>query len=187
MSNYKSKRSWKRIGKALLIALCVILSLGAVASFTGASMNPVEWFKKDLNPDNLLTIDHYDDEKDRIATTGYGVDFKFNDDGVITVYGKNGDPSVGENEVKKYSFATITLNAGQYTISGYDKAQLNTLGVYAEANGETYWGDTENDTFTLTETTTVTIGLYVGNDKLFVNAKLYPVLVTGDEAGEFYA
>ena len=87
--------------------------------------------------------------------------------------------------VQKVPFASVTLKAGTYTISGYEKAQANTLGVYAMV-GSSEYSEAGQTTFTVTQETTVVSGFYVYNGVNTFGKTLYPVLVSGEKAGSFY-
>lgn len=181
---------WKQLG---VILLCVSLSVGAlvgIARWTGGSYDVVSQIRGDRNPKNLLTVEDYTVEKDKNGrmegSTKYGVNFKVKDDGrvVLTGTNKNYEGSTGA-KYQTVAFADVTLKAGTYTISGYEKAGANTLGVYALVNGDEYRGDIDG-TFTISQETTVAIGFYIYNDVRTFNTTLYPVLVEGETAGTFY-
>lgn len=174
----------------LLTALCCVLVctalLTVVGKWTGGSFDVVEKIRGERNPDNLLTIENYTVEKNKdgkmVGATRYGVSYTVKDDGRITLSGTNNDY---DGDVQKVAFANVTLKPGTYTISGYENAGAKTLGVYAKVGQDEYLGDIQG-TFTITQETTVVIGFYVYN-KVNVSGKtLYPVLVSGEDAGEFY-
>ena len=189
--NYNSNRSngKKRGFKNLLrwIALALVsATLAAVMVFAFGGLKFENPFNKDVNPDNLLKYDDYDKDA-MLEETGYGLTVKWKEDGSLRMNGKNADPAVDENQVKEYTFTSLTLEPGTYTLdSGYKNGQLNTLGVFATVNGQTYYAASSAKTFTVDETSTVSIGFYVCNDKTFVNTALYPTLVKGESAGSFY-
>lgn len=183
------KSFWRRLGTVLL---CVALSVGAltaIARWTGGSYDIVSQIRGDRNPANLLTVENYTVAKNKSGkmegTTKYGVTFKVKDDGRITLSGKNNYTAETGVTVQKVPFASVTLKAGTYTISGYEKAQANTLGIYVMAGANEY-SEAGQTTFTISQETTVVIGFYVGNDVNMLGKTLYPVLVAGETAGEFY-
>lgn len=184
------KGFWRRLGT---IVLCVALSVGAltaIARWTGGSYDIITQLRGDRNPDNLLTVENYTVEKNKSgkmeASTRYGIDYKVKDDGrvVLTGTNKNYEGSNGE-KYQTVPLASVTLKAGEYTLSGYEKAGANTLGVYALVNGNEVRGDIAG-TFTLSQESTVVIGFYIYNDVRTFNTTLYPVLVAGATAGSFY-
>ena len=179
----------RRLGTVLL---CVALSVGAltaIARWTDGSYDIVTQLRGDRNPDNLLTVENYTVEKnksgDMEGSTKYGVTYKVKDDGRIVLSGKNNYNAETDVTVQKVPFASVTLKPGTYTISGYEKAQANTLGVYAMVGSEEY-SEAGQTTFTISQETTVVIGFYVYNDVNTFGKTLYPVLVEGKTAGEFY-
>ena len=184
------RRTWRRVGAVLL---CVALSVGAltaIARWTGGSYDIVSQIRGDRNPANLLTVEDYTVEKNKNgkmeASTRYGIDYKVKEDGrvVLTGTNKNYEGSNGE-KYQTVPFAAVTLKAGEYTLSGYEKAGANTLGVYALVNGNEVRGDIDG-TFKLSQESTVVIGFYIYNDVRTFNTTLSPVLVAGATAGSFY-
>ena len=183
------KGFWKKLGTILL---CVALSIGAltaIARWTDGSYDIVSQIRGERNADNLLTVENYTIEKnkngDMEGATKYGVTYKVKDDGRIALSGKNNYNAEKDVEVQYVPFASVTLKAGTYTISGYEKAQANTLGIYAMV-GSTEYSEAGETTFTITQETTVTVGFYIYNGVSTYGKVLYPVLVSGSEAGEFY-
>lgn len=179
----------RRLGTVLL---CVALSVGAltaIARWTDGSYDIVTRLRGNRNPDNLLTLENYTVEKnksgDMEGSTKYGVTYKVKDDGRIVLSGKNNYNAETDVTVQKVPFASVTLKAGTYTISGYEKAQANTLGVYAMV-GSSEYSEAGQTTFTVTQETTVVIGFYVCNGVNTFGKTLYPVLVSGEKAGSFY-
>ena len=165
----KTKRTLKRIA---LVALIAILG-GVVGSFavSGSSM-----FDRDLNPDNLIKVENYvvQDKDDN----GNGVDVKVDDDGVIKLNGK----ATADDE---YIVTELVLEPGEYTLSGF-KSDKSKVGLKATFGTSEHYAGTSSDTFVLESSTTVTIVVYVAEDHYCLNTTIKPVLVTGDEAGEFY-
>lgn len=185
------KGFWRRLGT---IVLCVALSVGAltaIARWTGGSYDIVSQIRGDRNPDNLLTVEDYTVEKNKDGkmngATGYGVEYTVKDDGRVSLSGTNkGFEEAGE-KIQFIPLANVTLKPGTYTLSGYEKAQIKTLGVYAKVNADIYRGDINGDgTFVVDQETTVVIGFYVANDVNTFGKVLYPVLVEGKAAGSFY-
>ena len=165
----KTKRTLKRIGLILAIAL-VGGVFGAFAA-SGTSM-----FDRDLNPDNLIKVENYvvKDKDDN----GNGIDVKVDDDGVIKLNGK----ATADDE---YTVTELVLEPGEYTLSGF-KSDKSKVGLKATFGTSEHYAGTSSDTFVLESSTTVTIVVYVADDHYCLNTTIKPVLVTGDEAGEFY-
>lgn len=181
----------KRRTKNILTVICCVLAVTAlltlIGRWTGGSFNVIDQLRGNRNPNNLLTVETYTVEKnkdgDMEGTTGYGVSFKVKDDGRITLSGTN---KGYEDKVQYVPFASLNLKPGTYTLSGYEKAQLNTLGVYALVNGNKIFGDGLGEEIVIDQESTVVIGFYIYNDVNTFGKTLYPVLVSGTTAGEFY-
>ena len=166
----KTKRMLKRVGIFLLVAILG----GLTASF---AMTAANGFDRELNPENIIDVDKYT-VKDG-DSSGKGIKVSVNDDGVIKL---NGEAS--END--EYTVTTLSLAAGTYTISGYDS---NSKGVTLKAvyNGTiTAISGTTYATFTLETETSVSIVITIAEDYYCFNTTIKPVLVEGDEAGDFY-
>lgn len=184
-SNYKSNKRKFRLKHALkwiaLVFVCVTLSAVVCFGFGGLKFtNPLD---KDINPDNLINVNTPGYIKS--MKTGHGVEIDVDENGVIKLSGK---------ATKAYSVtvATVTLDAGTYTISGVKNSDsLDDFALRVNLpGGEAAWADTENDTFTLTQSETVTVVLQWDNEYKFnflTNNKVEPVLVKGEEPGSFYA
>lgn len=173
--NFKTRRTLNKIGKIALIILAVALCLGCV-SMVVANV-------RERNEDNLIKVDdNYLPERN----PGYGIFFDVDDDGVIKV---KGDKASGNVEA---IIQTVELEAGTYTLSGIEKPDQGKMTLTAQwgAGEVCYAGLFEaNGTFTLTEKTTVTIVLNIMADEdiAYANRTIKPVLVEGDDVGDFYA
>lgn len=170
-----------RLKDIVLVILAVMLALAGVSVFGGVKYSTD--FKRDINPDNLINVNTPGYIKS--MKTGHGVEIDVDENGVIKLSGK---------ATKAYSVtvATVTLDAGTYTISGVKNSDsLDDFALRVDLpGGEAAWADTENDTFTLTQAETVTVVLQWSDEYKFnflTNNKVEPVLVKGEEPGSFYA
>ena len=162
---------------SLIVAVLVIAAISSLAVFTDGF---TEWDIRDVNPDNLIKVDDYSSTLDAKRTDGLKVDF--DEDGVITVDGKNS----GATDIK-IEVATITLAKGQYTFSTsargaddktyYMSLETTDLKIMAD--------DGEDSTFIVdTETEFVIYIVVCAGEEIDTTFK--PVLVTGDDEGSFY-
>ncbi len=175
MKNMKKRK----IGKTILIIVATILCLGLVAGVGGALYEKVI---AERNPDNLLKVD---DTYIKSQKTNYGLEIDVDDNGVIKL---EGNTSANEELVVQ----TVTLPAGTYTISGIEKPNIAKMTLAAKVDGNSYYAGLSNDTFTLEAEKAVTIVINVqtgeGDEKTidYVNRTIKPVLVKGEEIGDFY-
>lgn len=182
----RTRKNW--IGVTGIILAVVMLTTAALTGVGFATksfeQNP---FNKERNPDNLLTTECYmknlTDEFDK------GLNVKWNDDGSFVMSGKYEDDQIAKDARFVYEFASITLEAGDYTIStGNDNCKKDEFGLVVYYDGKTEYIGSEEFTLILDEESTVTVGLFVKNDlRLWsLSSKITPTLVAGTEAGEFY-
>ena len=173
----------------ILIALCVTV-VGIVSARTDGFKNLGGLTQRPLNENNLLKTGekgNYQLTKDTDVADGV-IRIAVADNGKLTVFGN----AKKLTEDQTVAVAKLTLAKGTYTLStGSDKTNKSTVWMEAVVGSATYtadFGGTNPGTFELTEETEVTIKLHItaGNDYSdgFV---LYPVLVEGKEAGNFYA
>ena len=167
------KQKTKRTIKRILIVLAIALLGGLVGSFaaTGSS-----FFDRDPNPDNLILVDNYviKDGED----PGDGVEATVKDDGTIKLNGK-------AKANTEFTVAELVLEPGEYTISGYD-SEKSTKGIKVVFGVNEHYAGTSSDTFILETSTTVRVVIYVTEDTYCLNSTFRPVLVTGDDPGDFY-
>lgn len=174
------------IGTVLLSVMACALVFTLTNGFTG---------KRALNEDNLL-YDTYSDMKKKTYANGLTLS---QDNGVIDISGKT------DEEAAVIELCKVTLKAGTYTYTCFENAAFNgcysfleftdssvktrVYGDFEDLGEMTVSGVTVNDsnTFTLSSETEVTVYIAVAADNDDVNAKAYPVLVSGKEAGDFYA
>ncbi len=151
------------------------------------------WFTQDeRNPDNLIALKYYDQMLvEKGLHTLRGGDFVVNTDGSISfTQSKKGTATVdGATTVE---FTTLTLNPGTYTYTGAPKGSDTTyklIATYTTPDGVDVLvnADFVGNTFYLNAQTEVTFSLVVADS--FTSDEpvtVYPMLVVGDEAGEFY-
>jgi len=182
---YRSKKRIKNIALSLLLVLALVLPMGMIVSSGAAEwkdINPISWFKHERNPDNLITTESY--ILDEQTTNGYGINIKLKDDGRMVL---NGRMKYEKDKAYYTTFATVTLKAGTYTLSGLDNASFNTYGYYFSVNGaEAVPVITDKQFVIEQDNTPVSIGFYVYDGEILFNKTLAPVLVAGNQAGEFY-
>lgn len=178
VSEFKKKRRMRLAG---LVALCIVsatvLSAGIGFMSDGFTNSDVSsWMDRELNADNLIKVDDYlikDGD-----TNGEGITVSVNEDGVIKLNGK----STGTDE---YTVCELSVAPGTYTISGV--ASTGDCGLQVLGSGIEAKAGTRNDSFTVEETTTISVVVYVGEDVKLFNKTIKPVLVKGEEPGDFYA
>lgn len=184
----KSKRGWRMVGICALCTCLAILGASLVGFISGgfSKKDPTTWFNREVNQNNLL-IGKYN--TDLPSASGYGVDIQWEKNGIVKLDGTHSDASLQKQQEVKITFASLILKAGTYTISGYSKAQKNTCGVCVDVNNNTYYGDISSGsgTFTLESDATVVVSVYFANDVRLRNVEIRPVLVSGSNAGNFYA
>ena len=168
----------------LVIAVSVLLSALVCSFLGGISDGFTNWEDASLrqrNEANILTGNFTD------FNDGNGVSAKGRNDGSIILSGKNGSAS---NVV--IPLESVNLVAGQYTISGAEKGGNATYHIavkYVDDSGvtQTAVSDFNTKTFTITSNQVVDISIVVCPDVIVSGVVLKPVLVSGAEAGSFYA
>ena len=165
--------------KLLLTSLATILAVTLLGSLTTGftDWNASSWFDKEVNEENLIKVDDY---LLKSKKPGNGLEFKVDDYGVIKVTGKASEEYVAE-------VTTLTLQADEYTIGGYESnANSATLRVKL-ASGEIYVAGTESATFTVSQATTATVEIVIAKDVNFIVASTFcPTLAVGDEEIDFF-
>ena len=174
MSKFKFSRKTNNIIKIVVCFLAGALFVGALGVIS-------PFGEKDLNKDNLISVDNYivEDEK-----TAIGVDIEVDEDtGVIKLSGKaDSDYTVNVTQVE--------LEAGTYTISGYDDSSKGRcyLSVLYDVDQIAMSG-TKTATFTLEETQTVTVQIVIREDavfNIFTASTFEPCLVLGKTEGSLF-
>lgn len=162
-----------------LLCIFVLCMIGRVSNGTFDIFNTDEWELRSVNEDNLIKVDSYD-VKDLNTGLGYTIDVT--DDGQIKVSGEN-----ETEEAQQIKVQELTLAKGTYTftsgVKGTSKAGYNMAIVIGE---KTYYADFGTDsTFTLDAEATATVYINIGA-KTECNVTFSPVLVEGEEAGDFF-
>lgn len=187
-----TRKNQRTLTTAIVVILAFAACIGTV-SFIGKKTNGFmdditidALTQRDLNEDNLYKADLL-----TIGETynpGNGITLKTKSDGVIILDGKLGGDTAVDIKV-----ASIDLAAGTYTFTTDAKTGLYSAYMYATAdNGTTklafdFGGNNADGTFELAATSSYDIYIHVEPDVAFNDLDFCPTIVTGDEAGEFYA
>ena len=169
-------------GKIALLCLAVILLAVGLCAIIGRVTKGFQDFDvREINPDNLLKAESYTEGLD--AEREDGLKVTVNDDGVITVSGKN-----KTEEAIQIAVQEVTLEVGKYTLSSGSKETDEDTCFMSIVNGEeTVIADTEDDsTIIITANDTVCTVYITVNAGENVDITFKPVLVEGSEAGAFY-
>ncbi len=189
------KKNFKTVISVIGIVLVSVILAGVTSRLTDGF---TDFSFRELNEDNLL-LGAYDDlEED---SDGDDVTLK-NNNGVIRI--RRARQSEDPSSDYVYKFASLELDAGEYTYTCFEDPSIDTYYSYAtftDPDGvkRTVVGDFEEDdedfegavvdfysTFTLEETTTVDFYILVKADQSSLNVNAMPVLVEGDKPGDFY-
>lgn len=181
------KRKYFRHGIGIVGIVVIFATLLASLSFIGHlsdgfdNMNVKDWDLRERNEDNLLKNEFEGYNK------GDGISATVDKYGVVTLNGEY----KGEGSAR-IALGSVNLSAGQYTISGDTKGSNYTyrlIAVSTSGDTETILGTSGLDdaTFTLAASTTVSVVIEVFPEYQLNNVKIAPVLVSGDEAGDFFA
>ena len=169
-----TKRNLIVIVVAVLLSVFVATLIGTMTNGFEDTFNPEEWNKKDVNTDNLISKDSY-----LIRTQSYeqGLEVEVKDNGLIKVTGENKDAETMQIDICK-----VTLPAGTYTFSS--GVNGTSASKYYLKAGD-YYADFNNNTFTLTQETELTVSIFVLKGEE-VNCTFAPVIVPGEEEGSFF-
>jgi len=172
-----TKSQTKTIIVCVGIMLVLLVGFGVLSSMT-AGFTDFEPKEPTLNSDNLYTADGVT----LVSTNdGNGVAITVDDNGAIELDGT-------ADTTLKYTVGTVTLDAGTYTLSAYNKASR--AGVYLTAtDGEnTYDFDfTPANTIEIEEDgTELTIELIIAKGTSLNRVDILPVIMPGEETGDFY-
>lgn len=185
---YQNKSTLIRIVAALLGVVVVVSAVCFIGKKTNGTFDDITidtLTKKELNADNLYTADALSIEK---YNTGAGVVIDTEDDGVIVIDGK-----LGGTEALDIKVASVDLKAGTHTLTTDANLGTYTAYMYATAdNGTTKlafdFGGTDTDgVFEIAADDTYDLYVHIEPDVEFNHVHLYPTIVPGDTAGEFYA
>lgn len=167
---------------ALIVFAVVIAAAGFItAGFTLWSPDDVaDHLSPNPNPDNLYTADAC---VLRSGQLDNDVKLEVNDNGSFKLDGT-------ASASKILNVGTVILNAGTYTLTAFEDASLSSVYMTATVGEDTYNFDfIENDGNVITissDNTSVTLELHIIEDAELDNVKVYPVIVAGTEAGEFF-
>ena len=178
--NYKSKRTAKTIGviAAIILGATLLTSTVGFMSDGFIKSNPLEWVQKDLNKNNLISVDDYLIKDDEDLDLGKGLTGTVNEDGVIKLNGKAEKENI-------YTVANVTLKPGTYTISGVDSSSK--YGIQVVYGSNLAKSGTNSETFEITTEQSVAIQIYVAEDTRLIYKSFKPCLVEGDEPEGLYA
>lgn len=178
---FKKKNLKSTLG---IIAICVLLSsavLGIIAGVTDGFQN---FEFRQVNEDNFINVDNYVSTLDGYKQDGLKV--SVNDDGVIAVTGENETETDVEIEV-----CSVTLKADEYTLSceakGIDDKTYYLVARMGTGDDveEIVIDSDKSKTFEVDTETTFTIYIVVCDGEK-IDTTFKPVLVEGDEVGNFY-
>ena len=173
------KKFFKKLAGIILVA--VLIAVGVSAIFGAITKGFQEFDIREPNPDNIINVEQYNEALD--AEREDGLKVEFDEDGAITVSGKN-----KTEEDVKIAIQDVTLEVGKYTISSGAKNTDDETYFLSIVNGEEeIIADTEDDStiaITANDTTcTIYITVCAGES---VDTTFYPVLVEGSKTGDFY-
>ena len=186
------KKGFKSALTIVGIVLVSVIFAGVTARLTD---NYTDFSFRKLNEDNLLfgSYDYLAKIEDG------GLTFE-NVNSVIKINGELDDDA----DDYLFEFAHVELEAGEYTYTCFDNPSIDTYYsyvCYVDDSGKPHFivADFDSDdedfegavvdgysTFTLEEKTTVKFIILVRPDQTIRNVKAMPVLVEGDDPGEFY-
>ena len=169
----------KKTLKSIAIILAIVTALGAVGFVSGLVVidqdKSDEYFTRKVNEDNLYqtaTITLVD------SNNGKGVSVDVNEkNGVITL---NGNAS----EDMEFTIGTVTLEAGEYTLTAIKNGGLNT--VYVDA-GNVHFDFTPGNVLKPSETTSYTLKIYIKEGTELNNLTIMPIIAAGTESIDYFA
>lgn len=179
----KTKKNLKWTGIIVAAILAIVMLVSWIGNLSGGfdNMNPADWQLYDRNENNLIGAEALVEEFDN----GNGFTIKRNDDGSLSINGKN-----ESTEAQNIELGTIELEPGTYTFTtgkdGKNKDATNQYFNMALVNGDIVHTADFGGTITVTTKTTYTVRLTLGGEKSFTYRTLYPTLVAGDDAEGFY-
>ena len=175
------KKSTKKTLIIVVIAMAATMLLGfATSGFTNWNKDDMKaQFEKQVNPDNFYTVECLTDNLK--ANDGNGVYFEIDEEtGAIVADGVAQD----DYEVE---FATVKLNKGKYTITAIEDASYASIYVDGKIGDTQVKVDFTGNTFDVAgDNTTLTLTLHIVKGTKLNNVKILPVIVSGEEAGDFY-
>lgn len=174
-ADYKKKRTMRTIGIIFIIILgaTFLTSMIGFASNGFTDSDPKSWVTSERNPDNLIKLDAYVIEDGQ--NDNKGIKAKVTDDGVIKLRGKATSDNL-------FTVANVTLEAGEYTISGIESTDDYGITVSGSGIGDVKSGGS-SATFKIEVATSVAVRIYVNEGTTFIVPKDFePCLVKGNVA-----
>ena len=172
--NFKRKKKMPTWATILIGVLTLALLGGAITVCSAFGV------LQERNENNLLKVD---DTYIKSQSLINGIELDVMEDGAIHIHG---DPSNNATVI----IQQVKLSAGTYTISGIEKLDTGKMMLcVVYGSGSSAIAGDSSATFTLTEEETVSVELHFVKDAEihYANRIIRPVLVEGDEVGEFYA
>lgn len=168
----KKKPTWLGVVCLVLAALTVFgVAMSLTDNFTTTDIS------RPLNDDNFYTASCMTLED---TNDGSGIIVDVKDNGSIKLKGTASDDV-------DYTIGSVTLNKGTYTFTAVSGAALNSVYVTATVGSTVHNADFTGNTFEITsDNTVVTLEVHIAADTE-INKTVYPVIVSGDEAGDFFA
>lgn len=186
IKNRKEETNMSAIAKKIVsLGAVILLSVTVLVGYARFfDMN----IGKSRNESNLLRTEQYDKNQTNLEKTAHGMHVRFKEDGSIALYGKHEDPALNGQQRYESPFANMMLDQGIYTLSaGNSGADEDTFGLFVYVNGERFYVENGQVTFTVTEANSAAvIGWFVRNGDWLVYEKLYPTLAAGKNAIAFY-
>ena len=168
------KTRTKTLISAVAIAVLLCTLLGWLTSGF-QNFNFKEKFEKERNAANLIELDDVTLKSGKHAS---GIEIKVDENGVVTLNG-----TVGEDVT--LSYATVSLEEGDYILSGSEDGSKTTYYLSTVNNGQTVMGDFPG-AFEVSAEGSFTVTINVKANTELKNVKIYPVLNSGSEAVEFF-
>lgn len=177
----KLKTNTKIIIASIAVVIVAITACAFLGSISDGFTNWDDATLFERNTANILSGKFTD------FNDGNGVKATARKDGSIILNGKN----LTDNDIV-IPVETVNLSAGTYTLSGASKGSNVTYHIvakYVDGSGatQTAISNFSNKTFTIVNAQDVEISIVVTAKQSVNNVLLRPVLVAGNEIGEFYA
>ena len=161
---------------AILVTVITLSVLGSLSDGF-SNWDTSTWQLRDRNKENLLSGKFTD------YNPGNGITAKAKDDGTIILDGEY----VGSESSVVIPVEVVALSEGTYTFTGAPKGSTGTYNLQLVYDGKTVYSDFDGCTFKLESAASVTVQIVVYPKVEINNVTIRPVIVAGDEAGDFYA
>lgn len=202
--NFKENTKRLSLGNVVAIILCGVLAASALLAGVGfmskgfTNTDVGSWFERELNADNLIKKEDYNDKLPSELDNGLKINWK--DDGSIVLSGKVDDKSIdAEQDPAPVAFTSVTLQGGKvYNITPDNKSctkdGFGLMISYVDANGINVTNQKVDgdgaviDLSAKNGSTNVTISFYYENDVTYFGITSYirPVLVEDGSVSSFY-